>query len=330
MAEKGDHGSTGSYSGPPRMQTAGLLSVFSVLLVIEGVTRTNLYIDRNSDWDGDSRIFPRVVLLIAGLVEIVFSFSGLLVGLGELFLELGNATLTLFSMFTMLIGWFTYVVYTLAYPSFIVDKASSGYDPLTESEYRGIQIMGIFGSVAYCGALQGGQFFFAHQLYHIQMRQSGEVYTRSYYKGRLYCYSFFVLLAGLSQLVAGCIVIDRLATGELHVPQVASPYIIIYPEMTITVSVLIICYGFFGIAAAMNVIPLAEFRTNMAGALFSAFIFVAQIGFMDLPQAGLQGDNYPSHVSLGSMQPGLLLALVLMPAYLISKLSAIDPGVAPV
>lgn len=72
-----------------------MLLFTSVLLVVEGVSRSGLYIGTPSGkWGGDHNTFPPVVLLIAAVGLTFYSLLALFIGFLEIAFDWGNKTLT--------------------------------------------------------------------------------------------------------------------------------------------------------------------------------------------------------------------------------------------
>ena len=96
MDAKHDSVAAAAAAQPPhKLQTAGLVIFTSVLLLVEGISRTSLYVATPSGkWGGDHDNFPPVVLLVAALGLTLYALLALLIGFAELTFNWGNQVLT--------------------------------------------------------------------------------------------------------------------------------------------------------------------------------------------------------------------------------------------
>ena len=113
-------------SMPNVYRTVGMLAVFSVFLLVEGIVRVTLVTASNhdDDWDGEEgERFPGVVLLIGAVIEVIARFAGLLRALGAIMFDYHNARVTMISVILMLLGWYTFIVFMFAEPAYAASHA---------------------------------------------------------------------------------------------------------------------------------------------------------------------------------------------------------------
>lgn len=308
-------------SVPNVYRTAGMLAVFSVFLLVEGMVRVTLVTASNhdDDWDGEEgERFPGVVLLVGAVIEVIAGFAGLLRALGAIMFDYHNARVTMLSVILMLLGWYTFVVFVFAAPAYAASHAEeSTVVGLNLSQYKGIVTLGILGSLAYCGALQGGQVFFAWQLWRTE-KGGSEKYDSGYYAARLIYYSVFALVGGVSQLAIGIAVRDEVGAGRLVGGERvgAPPYFIVYPELNVAAGLLVTFAGLVGLIRAFT-------RSKSGRGLFCglwALTWLVQILFMAATQLGLWTDGSISErrewVFVSGMLVVLTLSLSVLPPYM--------------
>lgn len=302
-------------------RTAGMLAVFSVFLLVEGMVRVTLIIASNhdGDWDGEAgETFPGVVLLLGGVIEVIAGFGGLLRALAVILFDYHNAAVTQFSVILMFLGWFTFVVFVFADPAYAVSQAKeSPVVGLSLGQYKGVVTLGILGSVAYCAALQGGQMFFALQLLMTE-KEKGSQYTSSYYGARLMYYSALALIGGVSQLAIGLLVGGKVGTGRLLGSERvgAPPYFIVYPELNIAAGLMVVVAAVVGFSRAV-------IRSPKGRGLFCglwALTWLVQIMFMAAAQLGLWAEETllerRALVFVSGMLVVLSLSLSILPPYM--------------
>lgn len=309
-------------SVPNVYRTAGMLAVFSVFLLVEGMVRVTLItaVNHDADWDGEEdETFPGVVLLVGAVIEVIAGLAGLLRALGAIMFDYHNAAVTRFCVILMLLGWFTFIVFVFADPAYTVSHRDvSPVSGLDMSQYKGIVTLGILGSLAYCGALQGGQVFFAWQLWRTE-KGGSEKYDSRYYAARLVYYSAFATIGGISQLGIGIFVRDEVGAGRLVGAERvgAPPYFIVYPELNIAAGMLVTFAGLVGfVRAAAN-------RQNGRGFFCGlwALTWLVQILFMAATQLGLWAESSNilerrAVVFVSGMLVVLSLSLSILPPYM--------------
>lgn len=103
--------------GIDKQKTAGMLAIYSVFLLAEGVVRT-LAVSATpaGSWGVEQMQFPPVVLLIGAVLEVAFAMTGLITAVALLALDYENTRLTIVTLCLEATGWFTFIVYTIAEP----------------------------------------------------------------------------------------------------------------------------------------------------------------------------------------------------------------------
>lgn len=312
-------------TGANALRASGMLLGFSVFILVNAIVRLTLLVAtyHGSEWrDGDDEDFPVPILLSAAVLEVVVGLVGLLQALAVIMFDFQNAAVTRFSVFLMLSAWSALVVFVFAEPAYRVRHTEkSTVRGLTLDQYEVVVTLGILGSLAYCGALQGGQAFFAWQLWRVE-KGAGEMYTRGYYCVRLAFYSVLAFVAGLSQLAIGTLVREELGQGRLshstgmNETIVARPYFIVYPELNISAGLLVTFAALVGLGRA--VFPSSNGRGAFAG--LWVLTWLIQILFMSVTQLGLWADGKMLERREVVLASGLLvvqtLSLSILPPYM--------------
>lgn len=241
---------------PRRMLVAiGVFTLYSFIVFNEGAVRAaeQASLPFGGSWTKGDQV-PQVVLLIAAVGEIVFGITGLLMGLALLFHKFGNKFVTMGWMALALIfGWFVYIVYVLAVP--IYNMANLTNVPVTTMgqttlpEYNTMRSMGLFAGMAWCFALQGGQFMAGNMIRSYQA--SSHAQGSKYAKARMLMWSVNAIIAGIAFLVAGSVQ-QSISKGPLALIQVYEPIFMKYPEMTIAGGAVTIVFGVFAAFAALT------------------------------------------------------------------------------
>ncbi|CAD7704903.1 unnamed protein product [Ostreobium quekettii] len=321
-------------------RTAGLLGLFSAFLLVEGVIRVALVLalnhdsdeDPNADWDGmGGDTFPEWLRFVGALLEVAAGVAGLGLALGVMAFDYHSAAITGAGVMLMLSLWFTFVVFVFAQPAFDASKLdASRHDDLTLGQWRGVVTLGIIGSAGYCGALQGGQVFFAWQLWRIGAGDASQ-YTKPYYAARLVYYSTLALLAGVSQLAIGIFIRDEVGEGRLEGPQRvgAPPYFIAYPELNIAAGLLVTFASLAGYVRAVAQRP----SGRLVFAWLWACTWMVQVLFMAVTQLGLWSTGTPlertQRVFVSGMLVGLTLSVSILPPYMDAMMHSPDAGASP-
>eukprot|EP00897_Mesotaenium_endlicherianum_P006563 jgi/Mesen1/5935/ME000301S05059 len=274
-------------------------------------------------WDGNHDNFPPAALITGSAVEVLFGLTGLAVGLAQLVLDAGSPLATAGTIACQMLGWYTFVVYTIAAPAYATRHKGTLYPGLSESQSDFVVAMGIFGGVCYCFALQGSQFFLAFKLHKIQSGK-GDLYTPEYYRPRLGMWTGAVLIAGASQTAIGALLRHALGAGRFEAPVVSPPYMVFYPELTITLGCLVTLYGLVGLLFTVGVIP-ARPSSATGFSLLAAFIFLSHMAFQNLGQSFAGA----ALVIVNSQLVGLTFSLTYFPAYLVAKLCLRGDMVVP-
>mmetsp|Transcript_1926 Transcript_1926/g.2757 ORF Transcript_1926/g.2757 Transcript_1926/m.2757 type:complete len:316 (+) Transcript_1926:25-972(+) len=313
--------------GKAAHKAAGLMLAFSVFVTIEGVLRIiNAIAAGREDWDGnadaDPPRFAPIVLLLAALTEVVFGIVGIGTSLAALIYGFHNPMLTAFTFGVELCGWFTFIVFVFAKPAWETNHADGSlHGPdYSEKQSDGLTVLGILGSVAYCASMQGGQVFFTLQLLAIQKGEE-EKHTSGFYRARHVYYSFLLLLGAVSGLAFGAMVYDNSGDGQLIPPVVQPPWFVVYPELTITFSVVTLVVALACLVRAAT--GMTGGTAVIGGAL--AVSWLLQLTMMVITQLALLNSNQGvNRTFVGGMLVVLSLALHIMPAFLDREMGKAD------
>ncbi|KAL3134609.1 hypothetical protein ABBQ38_006438 [Trebouxia sp. C0009 RCD-2024] len=269
-------------------KVAGFVVLFSVLLLVEGTTRVNLHVIPGGPWRGNHMIFPPIVALISAVGEMIFAFFGLCVGYFALAHGMANRLVVMVCLATQIVfGWFVFVVYVLAMPSFAAARTPA-MPHLSASATKAVILMGLTGSIAVCAALQGGQFMFTNILLGYTTGK-GKVQSTTLWRGRLYFFAFLVLLKGISEVVIGSIIKDHLGGGRLATPVVEPPFVITKAGLVIADGVWVTLVGLIGLAIAGHLDVLEDF-TEMGSSPKPMIGAASSSASLEDRMNGLRGD----------------------------------------
>eukprot|EP00271_Cylindrocystis_brebissonii_P019424 TRINITY_DN5892_c0_g1_i1.p1 TRINITY_DN5892_c0_g1~~TRINITY_DN5892_c0_g1_i1.p1 ORF type:complete len:331 (-),score=37.90 TRINITY_DN5892_c0_g1_i1:319-1311(-) len=319
-------GSTFKATSPEVYRTAGLLAVVSAFLLVEGVVRTDILVGTPDDmWNGDAQNFPPAAMIVGSATEVFFAVVGLAVALAQIVLNAGSPAATIFAIGSSCLGWYTFVVFTIAAPAYNQANALAPlWSGLNSSQSEAVTAMGILGGVSHCFCLQGGQFFLLFKLLRLQ-NGNEKHYDAEYHRSRLVAFSTFVLIAGGSQLTTGVIVRHALGGGRYAAPVVSPPYGVFYPEMTIACGCAVLLYGIFLILVALALVPKSTFTPTLI-ALCGLGTYITQLTLQNIAQEWAGG----ALIILGSQQVGLTFMVAFFPAYLAINLTTeVYEGVMP-
>eukprot|EP00121_Abeoforma_whisleri_P017189 Awhi_evm1s15758 len=103
------------------MQTAAMLGIAASFLLVEGGTRVTLRVTQGlkHGWTAGEEngviFFPEAALLAASVAEVVFALAGFLLALIVLLYGVRNSKLAVVVLLIEQMGWYTFVVFTLAH-----------------------------------------------------------------------------------------------------------------------------------------------------------------------------------------------------------------------
>eukprot|EP00122_Pirum_gemmata_P013047 Pgem_evm1s12136 len=226
-----------------QLQTSGLLAVASVFLLVEGSTRITLQttnvINNGADGPDGPHVMPPAILLSASVAEVVFGFAGFFVGMSILLFGKGHRHITLLALVIEQLGWWTFVVFTLAHRIVTYTGTLPG---LNKGESNFAIACNVFGSVCYCASLQGTQWFLTFKLWRSQKGDS--LLCADFYR---YCGIFatsITMLCALGQWWVGALVLASVGNGRLQQP-IALPFITVYPELNVFVGLCMTVWAFY-------------------------------------------------------------------------------------
>ncbi|KAK9804490.1 hypothetical protein WJX73_009518 [Symbiochloris irregularis] len=264
--------------------------VFSVLLLVEGVTRTNLNINTGIPWRGTHTEFPPIVGLLGGLTEVCFAFFGLLVGYFHLVHGLANRIVLFACLGTeFLFGWFTFSIYIFAMPSFEANRATQKFPNMSWTATRAVYVMGLLGSFAECAALQGKE-------------QTGRLH-----RGRMIFFTCLLILKGASEITVGALFDKADGDAEFAKPVADPPFVVTKPALLIAGGIWVTITGLIGLSIAVAHVP----KHGLGFSVLSFFTYLVVIALDDLGSVGIA----PAAIPVGALQVGLAFALAFMPAY---------------
>ncbi len=299
----------------PQYQEAGLLlAMWSILVMNEGVVR---FIQHGQP--GAPNLFGGVpsrfwAPFLGGLFEVTF---GLVVGLaGGVLGYFSRRLLLSLVVVQTILGWYVFVDYVLVIPAFRINSAPAMLN-LSLAASKAFGVLGILTSIAWCLALQGGQFVFICRM----LAFGGErdfLFQRSGAKARAIFWNVNYLLAGVWVTASGWILIANGKGGITTAPFSAPPNVGRIPAYLLFTGLLMIAWPLIGIAiSALE--RYSMFRKYAVGSFFVfGFVWIhytiGQLGF-------IAGNPEPSAGSAagGALHNHLSMMLCFLPVYFMWK-----------
>lgn len=234
-------------------EAAGLLLTWSILVIVEGAIRAV----RNSYPEGGDLTpetgFPPLALLVGGVAEVIFGAVGIALALSILLFKMRNALMpSAFLIFQSVLGWFVFITYVLAEPLYKISKLKAGGLGFSLGEHRFLIFLGLVTSVAWCAALQAGQFILAARCMSM-MKGKGDTFKM--HKLRATVWSGFTALAGISMTVNAVIVMAKATGSSPRLPPampVFPPHVNVYAESILVCGIVTVIWGLLGVAGAVT------------------------------------------------------------------------------
>lgn len=227
-------------------EASSLLMVWSFFALVEGTIRMTLNskpVDGVDYFDnaGGTKI-PVIVFLLGGVAEVIFGMFGFFVGFHSHVFGHNSPLLTkVFVLVQAILGWFVFLTYVVAAP--IKDAMNTDGVPglLSSKEHGLLIIMGnLLGSVAFCYALQGGQFIMGLRLLAAQTGQP-EVRSKNVIRSTIWCVN--LLLASVSTLYVGFVLQAKGFTSTTG-PVGAPPHVVWFPILSIITGFIMLVFTF--------------------------------------------------------------------------------------
>lgn len=297
------------HQSPSFMQAAALLTLWSILVVNEGLIRLiSIFPSKNLS---DSGPPPKYLAFFAALLEIIFGFLGLLLGLLALIFRLHNRKLTsLALLFQTLAGIFVFFIFVFLIPSYrAADLTSSPLPSLSLPLARGLIVLGILTSVHFCLALQGGQFIFMARLL---AAATGEDFLsqNSASRMRAIFWNANAALAGLWTVITGIIIATNISFSRLKTPYISPPNAGVLPLATIITGILLILIPVFGIHLAIS-----QCRVNPAYYIISFLLYLVLFVNYSALHFSLMGSQTAAPAA---MHAGLVFMLAFLGPFFVS------------
>lgn len=249
-----------------RTEAAGLLALWSAAVTVEGLVRF-VTADATQDLLPDSRpstVVPPLLPFLGALFEVAFGVMGLMVAIVELAFASGGVVPTLaFLAAQVPLSWFTYVVWVFLLPAYQwrlnnTTPLGGPEDVLSVANTHGLIATGVITSVAFCAALQGGQFVFGLRLLAFQAQQAVEAPPAlltvglGYNRLRAMFWSALMVVGGGGTLAAGIILTIAIGGGRVSAPNFFSfpPHVGVFPIQSIVTGGVMIAHGLVGLVAA--------------------------------------------------------------------------------
>mmetsp|Transcript_9185 Transcript_9185/g.12376 ORF Transcript_9185/g.12376 Transcript_9185/m.12376 type:complete len:311 (-) Transcript_9185:41-973(-) len=305
--------------GGPRIHLAFHL-VFSLLLLIEGMTRTSIAIGQGyfgeGGWTGLPDQFPPVVLLLAAIAEVIFALAGIIHSLlGLLFDKVSELGTKFVIALEIALGWFTISIWVIANNAFVAYRDTLQIEGYSSDDVDAVIIIGIFGGIAYCGALQGSQVYFANSV--LADIKGEDRSTPGFLTGRYVWYCLLYFIGSVAQLTMGAFVEAHPTEQNIFM----LPFIVVWPGISLAVGLFATWTAIIGFSR----IPLGPFGGPMT---FSFLMLVSWILHLSLSLLTQIGTNAPPPTFVFPVSPltGLTAALHFMPAYLDNQIAKAKSG----
>ncbi len=299
-------------------EAALLLAMWSILVMNEGVIRFIQHGQPAADslFRGSPVRFWGPML--GGLFEVIFGLFGLGVGLAGGIMGYFSKPLTLALLVVQtLLGWYVFIDFVIIIPSFRIANAAAPMLNLSMSASKAFGALGILTSVAWCLALQGGQFVFICRLMAFG-DNSDFLLQRSGAKARAIFWNVNYLLAGVWATASAVILLANNVGAITPAPFFAPPNVGRIPVYLFITGLLMIVWPLFGIVISL----MNRASTVKKYALCSFFVFVFVWGHYTIGQLGyIAGNPAPSAVPAagGAMHNHLAMMLTFLPVYFMWK-----------
>ncbi|GAB0492196.1 hypothetical protein MMPV_003456 [Pyropia vietnamensis] len=249
-----------------RTEAAGLLALWSAAVTVEGLARF-ITADATRELLPDARpstVVPPLLPFLGAIFEVAFGAVGLMVAVVELAFASGGVWPTVvFLAAHVPLSWFTYVVWVFVVPAYrwrLNETTPLGGpgDVVSVASTHGLIASGVVTSVAFCAALQGGQFVFGLRLLAFQAQQAVEAPPAlltvglGYNRLRAMFWSALMVIGGGGTLAAGIILTIVLDGGRVTAPAFFSfpPHVGVFPIQSIVTGGVMIAHGLIGLVAA--------------------------------------------------------------------------------
>lgn len=300
------------------VEASFLLALWSILVMNEGALRFIRHgMPGAPGLTSDGVRFAAKFL--GALFEVIFGLFGFIVGIAGGIFDVFDKTLmyALLGVQTIL-GWYTFISYVFVIPSFAIANnkvTAAGLDPATS---RAIGVFGILTSLAWCLALQGGQFVFICRMFAFA-GNSDFLKQRSGAKMRSIAWNLVYAFAGFWALVTACVIVNKTGgTWTTKPPFVAPPNVGRLPYFLLLTSLLMTVWPFVGIALSVT----GKWGAVRRYSLASCFVWILVYINYTLLQFGFMAGNpaEPGNVGVGAgMHNHLTMMLAFLPCYFMNK-----------
>lgn len=295
-------------------EAALLLAMWSILVTNEGVIRFIRHGTPSAPglFSGPAPIRFWAPFL-GGLFETIFGLFGLMVGLSAGVLGHYSRGLSLALVATQVVlGFYVFGDYVFAIPAFRIANEKPMLT-LSAGASRFVGVMGILTSVAFCLALQGGQFVFMSRMIAFSSERDF-LKQRTGAKMRAIFWNLNYALAGLWATLQAGVVISNLGAGLTKGgPFFAPPNVGRIPLYLLVTGLLMIVWPLLGVAITFTG-RRGLVRTYAAA---SFFVFLAVHVHYTIGQLGFLGG--PGPAAGASMHNGLVMMMAFLGPYFMLK-----------
>jgi hypothetical protein len=319
-----------------RRQIGGLMLLLGTCVAFQPLANIASLIGTDDDDEAASTPLERASLA-AGFCQVAFGGMSMMVGYLSLVHTYGNANLSAFLILLTQMAWVPFITNIVTVgkdafgtlpTDFVISNSSTTITTITttiifeeefvvnpfipsiylpnERDVHFFGAMGILGYIAYGVAFFGSLAFTEFTLYAFDMNNP-MARNAEYYRGRLLFYTLLLVLAGMSQLLLGAYSLTEYGNGPLEPPLVVAMYTISFPEISITLGILQMLVGYFGLARYLGSVPVGPKDHEYQVMLLVHFILM--IGLQYLTQIGYAPDDQGAATGTGT---GTIISLVLL------------------
>lgn len=300
-------------------EAAVLLSMWSILVANEGVIRFIQHGQPTAPGLFTSTAPNRfAAAFLGGIFEVIFGVFGLMIGLSAGILGHFSRGLALaFIGVQNVLGWYVFIDYVFVIPAYAIAQMTEPMIPgLSLGASTFIGVMGILTSLAFCLALQGGQFVFICRLI-AYSTDKDFLNQRTSARMRAIFWNTNYALSGLWVTLQAAVVINGVGTGLTSAPFFAPPNVGRIPLYLLVTGVIMILWPLLGIA-----ITVTGRRGLVRGyAAFSFFVFLWVYVHFTVGQLGFLAGGPMSAVPAAgaSLHNGLVMMLCFLGPYFMLK-----------
>lgn len=251
------------------IESAAILTFWSVIVINEGTFR---FLQLNPSQLDTSNI-NQILGLIGGICEVVFALIGLYLGCSALILKRSSPSFLKTGLFfQFLLSSYVFFLFVIYFNVNGIINAQP-FDGISLRMTKFLRTLGLFNSIHFCFALQGGQFLFMSRL--VDATAGGDFMKQSSRDAmRAVFWNANLGLSGIWTLVTGALLTYAYGVRQVMPPYVFPPNVGTLPILTIGTGALMMISAVAGMWNAFSkTAPTSYFVTS-----FTVFV-VALVNF---------------------------------------------------